>query len=103
MLSATLGALDQNVMPAVCRQQRQQIGRGDPAFRIAEMPFAWPDFLAVARLAYRPWRNRSTAATSARRMPGSSAECPASGTIVSRAARHTAANSNAVRAGQIMS
>lgn len=48
-------------------------------------------------------RNRSTAATKARRMPGSSAECPASGTMVMRALRQAAARSNAVTAGQIIS
>ncbi len=48
-------------------------------------------------------RNRSTAETSAVRMPGSSAECPASGTIVSRARGQAWASSNAVSAGQTMS
>ena len=39
---------------------------------------------------YLPWRKRSTAATSARRIPGSSAEWPASGTIDNRAEGHAA-------------
>ena len=51
----------------------------------------------------RPLRKRSTAATRARRIPGSSAECPASGTSVSRAAGQASARSKAVAAGQIMS
>jgi hypothetical protein len=55
------------------------------------------------RFTYRPPRNRSTAAISPRLMPGSSAECPASGTIVIRALCQAAARSNAVTAGQIMS
>ena len=46
---------------------------------------------------------RATAATSARRIPGSSAECPASGTMLIRAAGHAAASSNAVQGGQTMS
>lgn len=48
-------------------------------------------------------RNRSIAASSAALMPGSSAECPASGTIVSRARSHTAASAAALSGGQIMS
>ncbi len=48
-------------------------------------------------------RNRSTAATSAVRTPGSSAEWPASGTTVSRAPGQAAASSKAVSGGQTMS
>ena len=43
------------------------------------------------------------AETSAVLTPGSSAECPASGTIVSRAPGQAAASSKAVSAGQTMS
>ena len=48
-------------------------------------------------------RNRSTALTSAVRTPGSSAECPASGTTVSRAPGQAAARSKAVSGGQTIS
>ncbi len=48
-------------------------------------------------------RKRSTALTSAVRTPGSSAECPASGTTVRRARGQRAASSKAVSAGQTMS
>gem|GEM_PF-2645048 len=62
-----------------------------------------PRFPTLRGIIQRGWRNRSTAATSARRTPGSSAEWPASGIIDSRADGHAAASSKAERAGQIMS
>jgi len=57
---------------------------------------------ATSAKAYPP-QTRSIAASSAALMPGSSAECPASGTIVSRARSQTETSSTALSGGQIMS
>ena len=96
------------VLPPLAAGSRVQLGnnvimRRDTRslFSVACWSLKWEGISGAGH--YRPWRKRSTAATSARRMPGSSAECPASGTIDSRAAGQAAASSNAVAAGQIMS
>jgi len=72
-------------------------------YKLRDLQFIVPSPMTATFMRYLPWRKRSTAATSARRMPGSSAEWPASGTIDKRAEGHAAASSKAVRGGQIMS